>query len=86
MGRNTGRGKVAYSWISPDPAKAGPTLGVVVVVVVALISNVFQQFNFLQLSKVVASQHDLKGRSIPINLFAQKSAEMRYQYISPISC
>ena len=35
MGRNTGRGKVAYSWISPDPAKAGPTLGVVVVVVVA---------------------------------------------------
>ena len=34
MGSNTGRGKVAYSWISPDPAKAGPTLGVVVVVVV----------------------------------------------------
>jgi len=33
MGRNTGRGKVAYNWISPDPAKAGPTLGVVVVVV-----------------------------------------------------
>jgi len=33
MGRNTGRGKIAYSWISPDPAKAGPTLGVVVVVV-----------------------------------------------------
>jgi len=31
MGRNTGRGKVAYSWISPDPAKGGPTLGVVVV-------------------------------------------------------
>ena len=28
MGRNTGRGKVAYSWISPDPTKAGPTLGV----------------------------------------------------------
>ena len=28
MGRNTGRGKVAYSWISPDPVKAGPTLGV----------------------------------------------------------
>jgi len=36
MGRNTGRGKVAYSRISPDPAKAGPTLGVVVVVVVAV--------------------------------------------------
>ena len=34
MGRNTGRGKVDYSWISPDPAKARPTLGVVVVVVV----------------------------------------------------
>jgi len=33
MGRNTCRGKVAYSWISPDPKKAGPTLGVVVVVV-----------------------------------------------------
>ena len=36
MGRNTGRGKVAYSWISPDPAKAGPTLGVVVVIVVVV--------------------------------------------------
>ena len=34
MGRNTGKGKVAYSWISPDPAKAGPTLAIVVVVVV----------------------------------------------------
>ena len=34
MGRNADRGKVAYSWISPDPAKAGPTLrgGVVVVI------------------------------------------------------
>ena len=31
MGRNAGRGKVAYSWISPDSAKAGPILGVVVV-------------------------------------------------------
>ena len=31
MGRNTDRGKVAYSWISPDPAKAELTLGVVVV-------------------------------------------------------
>jgi len=37
MGRNTDRGKVTYSWISPDPAKAGPTLGVVVVVVVHMI-------------------------------------------------
>jgi len=37
MGRNTGRGKVAYNWISPDPAKAGPTLGVVVVVVVVVV-------------------------------------------------
>jgi len=36
MGRNAGRGKVAYSWISPDTAKAGPTLGVVVVVVVVV--------------------------------------------------
>jgi len=33
MGRNTGRGKVAYSWISPDPTKTGPILRVVVVVV-----------------------------------------------------
>ena len=31
--RIAGRGKVAYIWISPDPAKAGPTLEVVVVVV-----------------------------------------------------
>jgi len=30
-GKNTGKGKVAYSWISPDPTKAGSTLGVVVV-------------------------------------------------------
>ena len=40
MGRNTSRGKVAYSWISPDPAKAEPTLGVVVVVVVVVLSKV----------------------------------------------
>ena len=33
-GRNVSRGKVAYNWISPDPAKAEPTLGVVVVVIV----------------------------------------------------
>ena len=39
MGKNTGRGKVAYSWISPDPVKAGPTLGVVVVVVVNTMST-----------------------------------------------
>jgi len=31
-GRNAGRGKVARNWISPDPVKAGPTLGGVVVV------------------------------------------------------
>ena len=35
MGRNADRGKVAYSWIFPDPAKSGPTLegggGVVVI-------------------------------------------------------
>ena len=36
-GRNTGRGKVAYSWISPDPAAAGPTLGGIVVVVVVVV-------------------------------------------------
>ena len=30
--RNAGRGKVTYNRISPDPTKAGPTLGVVVVV------------------------------------------------------
>jgi len=39
MGRNTGRGKVAYSWIFLDPAKAGPTLGVVVVVVVVVLTK-----------------------------------------------
>jgi len=27
MGRDAGRGKVAYIWISSDPAKAGPSLG-----------------------------------------------------------
>ena len=35
MGMNTGRGKVVYNWISPDPAKAGPTLGGVVVAAAA---------------------------------------------------
>ena len=44
-GRNAGRGKVAYSWICPDPAKAGPTLGVVVVVVFWFFGSVFG-FNF----------------------------------------
>ena len=39
MGRNTGRGKVAYNWISPDPAKAGPTLEVIVVVAAALLGK-----------------------------------------------
>jgi len=39
MGRNASRGKVAYNWISPDPAKAGPTLRVVVVVVVVVFSS-----------------------------------------------
>jgi len=37
MGRDTSRGKVAYSWISSDPAKAGPTLGGIVVVVVVVV-------------------------------------------------
>jgi len=27
MGRDAGRGKAAYIWISPGLAKAGPTLG-----------------------------------------------------------
>ena len=40
MGRNTGRGKVAYNWIFPDPAKAGPTLGIVVVVIVEIVGSV----------------------------------------------
>ena len=30
-GRIAGRSKVVYSWISPNPAKGGPTLGGVVV-------------------------------------------------------
>ena len=34
IGRNAGRGKVAYGWISPDPAKVGPTLGGGIVVLV----------------------------------------------------
>ena len=40
MGKNADRGKVAYNWISPDPAKAGPTLGGIVVVVVFNKKNV----------------------------------------------
>jgi len=42
MGINTGGGKVAYSWISPDPAKAGPTLEVVVVVVAVSIESIIE--------------------------------------------
>lgn len=34
MGISAGRGKVANICIFPDPAKAGPTMGVVVFVVV----------------------------------------------------
>jgi len=34
MGRNASRGKGAYSWISSDPAKAGPILGGIAAVVV----------------------------------------------------
>ena len=33
-GRDVDGGKAVYIWISPDPTKAGPILGVVVVVVV----------------------------------------------------
>lgn len=33
MGRNVGRSKVFYIWIFADPAKAGPTLGGIVIVV-----------------------------------------------------
>lgn len=33
--RDAGRDKVAYMWISPDPAKTGPTLRGVIVVVVS---------------------------------------------------
>ena len=46
MGRIAGGGKVAYIWISPDPTKAGPTLGVVVIVVLNNQEN-------LSLSKVI---------------------------------
>ena len=30
---DAGRGKAAYVWISPGPAKTGPTLGGVVVII-----------------------------------------------------
>jgi len=40
MGRNADRRKVAYGWISPDPAKVGPTLGVVVVIAVVQIMGI----------------------------------------------
>jgi len=36
-GRNVGTGKAAYNWIYSDPAKAGPTLGVIVVAVVVVV-------------------------------------------------
>ena len=53
MGRNTGRGKVAYSWISPDPAKAGPTLGGVVVVVVVVICFCDSIIPFSQFKNII---------------------------------
>ena len=51
MGSNTGRDKVAYSWISPNPAKAGPTLGVAVVVVWILNSPLKKIFSFFLTQK-----------------------------------
>lgn len=42
MDRNIGRCKVAYIWISPNPAKVGPTLGVAVVVVVVVAEHNLQ--------------------------------------------
>ena len=41
-GRDAGRGKAAYIWISPDPAKAGPTMGGggVVVVLIHISTNI----------------------------------------------
>jgi len=36
MGRNVGTGKVAYSWISPNSVKTGPTLASVVVVIIVV--------------------------------------------------
>ena len=44
MGMNADRGKAAYDWISLDPAKAGLTLGVVVVVVVSARANDFEMW------------------------------------------
>ena len=52
MGRNVGRGKVAYSWISPEPAKAVPTLeggggGGVVFEILSLVRSFVGSFNLI---------------------------------------
>jgi len=45
MGRDVGRGKVAYIWICPNPTKAGPTLGGVVVIVVVILQRNTPKFD-----------------------------------------
>ena len=52
-GRITDRGKVAYSWISPDPVKAGPILGVVVVVILVYVTKVNMLLTKLKLDILV---------------------------------
>ena len=49
-GRNVGRGKVAYNWISPDPAKAGPILGGGGVVVVCSCFGLYAFVMFIDYS------------------------------------
>ena len=55
-GRNVGRGKVAYSWISPDPVKAGPTLGGGVVVHLSISNTAYHfllyPFSYLRLAHI----------------------------------
>ena len=62
MGRNTDRSKVAYSWISPDPAKAGPTLSGGVVVVV---SSSREPSTFPSQPKVNHKGHDSSSSGNP---------------------
>ena len=47
MGRDTGTGKVAYNWISPDPVKAGPILeGVVLLLLLRTLEPTRERNDF----------------------------------------
>ena len=71
MGRNTGRSKVVYSWISPNPAKAGPTLGGVVIVVVIHLYQTIEDAVILHFSR---SNHRMHTQKNVLNILTHRKS------------